>query len=74
MKNFAKKIDYEKDGDLIVDINGIYDKISIKFNAEQEAPIPAEEAPNEPKEPEASPELVEKALLDAISKKLEEIS
>lgn len=67
-EEFCKTIGYVKDGDLLVDINSLYDIIKSKFVVEQEAPKPTEEAPQKLRE--ASPEQVNKALLDAILMRL----
>lgn len=69
-EEFCKLLGYEKDGDLILDINNLYDIIYKRFK-EVEAPIPSQEAPATPK---LSEEQINKALSDAIIKKLEEIS
>lgn len=71
---FCKKINYELDGNLEIDINNIYDIVSNKFEVKKEAPKEPKEAPKEQeKTPEVSPELVDQAIKDAISKKLEEL-
>lgn len=70
---FCKKINYTKDGDLLVDINNIYDTIDLRFTAKQEAPKELEEAPQQPKKLEASPAAIELAILDAITQKLKQL-
>lgn len=65
---FCEKIGYEKDGDLMVDINGIYDNIN-KFISSQEAPIEEKEAPIEP-QVKVSTEAA-KHQIDAFFQKLE---
>lgn len=66
--SFCKTIGYEKDGDMLIDINSIYDTILAKVTAKtQEAPKIAEEAPKL-QEKQATQEQIESALLQAFSK------
>jgi len=69
---FCKMIDYTKDGNLLLDINAIYDRINTRFAVEQEAPTSTEEAPEESKQKKnpviATKEVVLKALIEAIAK------
>jgi len=63
-EKFCEKIGYEKDGDLLVDINGIYDKIEQLFTTEKEAPTTVQEAPA--KQPQPTVTVSSEAIRDQI--------
>ncbi len=70
-EEFCKKIGYEKDGDMILDLNAIYDTIVKSFNTKVEAPQSTQEAPKpETKQPKVSSDDVQKALMEAITARL----
>jgi hypothetical protein len=71
---FCKLVGYKKDGDLLIDINSLYDIIYTKFSVTEEDPLKTKEAPDELVTPAVSPEMVQKVLLDTISEKLQQIS
>lgn len=70
-EEFCKLIDYEKNGDLLLDINSLYDIIYKKFTVITEAPKITKEAPIKLQRPIISSDAINVALSDAISKQLD---
>lgn len=71
---FCKSIGYEKDGNLLLDINNIFDIITLKFApaVKQEAPVAKVVAPQQRKEP--SPAEIRDAVLAAVEARLANIN
>lgn len=68
--SFCELIGYQKDGDMLVDINAIHDLIQQKFAIVEEAPLEQAQPVEQKQKLVASPAAVEKAILDALIKKL----